>query len=122
MITIAGINMPESSIWQNEMEYGLPISITETCADGNILVYSGGYDRRIDIYTPKAAGELARQTVEELKAIAEGGGVIHIIINDRQMQAVFRNEDNPIDLKPINAKQTQNSNDSYYGTIRLLEV
>ncbi|PLX68637.1 MAG: hypothetical protein C0603_05650 [Denitrovibrio sp.] len=122
MIAIAGITMPDCSIWHNEMEYGMPISNIETCTEGNKLVYSSGYDRRIDIYIPKIAGELTRQTVSELKALADNGGIVHLSINDRQMQAVFRHEDSPLELKPISAKQVQESGDSYYGMIKLLEV
>jgi len=122
MISIAGITMPESSIWQNEMEYGSPISDTETCTEGSRLIYTSGYSKEVDIYIPKTAGELTRQTVISLKALSDGGGQIYINIRGQEMQAVFRHADNALDLKPIRAKQQQEDTDSYYGTIRLLEV
>jgi len=122
MITIAGIALPECAIWQNEMEYGMPISAVEPSADGRQIVFVGGHRRNIDIYIPKIAGELTRQTAVRLKTLAENGGTVFISINGQDMTAVFRHCDNSIDLKPINAKQTQDNSDSYYGTIRLLEV
>jgi len=38
------------------------------------------------------------------------------------MTARFRYGEDPLDIKPISAKQTYSAHDIYYGTIRLTEV
>lgn len=121
MISIAWIALPESAVWENEMQHGKPLNGHTECTDGYTLIHRGGADRNIVIYIPKVSGELTRQTVIQLKALMVQNSDISININGQVMTAVFHPE-NPIDLKPISAKHIYEDTDSYYGYIRLLEV
>lgn len=122
MIRIAGIELPETAVWENEMEYGAPLAKTEICANGSEVIFTGGRSGKIDIYVPKVAGELTRDKVLALKALADAGGTFSLTLGAKQTQAQFRYEDGALELKPVSPKQTQADTDSYYGTIRLLEV
>lgn len=122
MIRIADITLPDTAVWENEITYGLPVTERVICADGRELIYSGGTDSTIDIIVPKIAGEMDRKTALALKALAEADSPAAAEINGRLMNVVFRHSDTAVDLKPMNPKQTHSETDSYYGTIRLLEV
>ncbi|PLX66006.1 MAG: hypothetical protein C0602_12805 [Denitrovibrio sp.] len=120
MISIGGIALPESAVWTNELAHGLPLNSLTNCTDGCGLVHFGEKEKEIDLYVPKIAGELTRQTALLLKALAEQNSEISININGRIKTAVFRT--GGLELKPISAKQLHTDTDSYYGFIRLLEV
>ena len=121
MIRIAGITLPETAVWTNEMEYGSPLSAS-AYADGREFIFSGGRSGKIDIYVPKVSGELTRETVLALKALADSAAVFTLMIGGRVMKAVFRHTDTALELRPVSARQEQAADDSYFGTIRLLEV
>jgi len=122
MIQIADIILPESAVWENEINTGNPKSDVEICPDGTELIFTDGKVSEIDIYIPKIAGELTRETVLRLKELSENNQTIHMHINGEHKTVIFRHTDNGLELTPINQKQTQNANDSYYGYIKLLEV
>lgn len=122
MIIIAGITLPESAVWVNEIKSGARISNRETCPDGIELIFTDKTSPEIDIYIPKISGEITRAEVLNLKALSENVNEISININGTEKTAVFRHSDTALELYPITPKQTQDSKDSYYGYIRLLEV
>ncbi|ADD68999.1 hypothetical protein Dacet_2237 [Denitrovibrio acetiphilus DSM 12809] len=122
MIQIAGITLPMCAVWENELESGQPEQECEICADGTELIYQNSTTAKIDIYIPKISGELTRETVLRLKSLSQNASVVSLNINGALKKALFRHSDKALDLKPVNAKQEQKTNDSYYGYIRLLEV
>jgi len=122
MINISGITLPETAIWENELIHGQPKANAEQAADGKELIFQWNVNSDIDIYIPKIAGELTRESVEKLKALSETNSQVALNINGVLKKAVFRHHDTALELKPINAKQKQSETDSYYGYIRLLEV
>lgn len=71
MIIIAGTYLPECAVWTNEIQHATPKTAVTECSDGCSLVHTGGLRQEIDIYIPKIAGQLTRQTVTELKTLAQ---------------------------------------------------
>jgi len=122
VISISGIVLSESAVWENETSYSMPFSSEETLTNGDRLIYSDGSDTRIDIYQPKIAGEMTRETVSALLELARTKAPLSVNLNGKLINAVFRYEDGAVDVEPLNARQVQAENDSYFGTIRLLEV
>lgn len=122
MISIAGVILPKTAIWKNEITHGQPKANAEQTVDGKELIFQWDVDLDIDIYIPKIAGELTRETVDKLKALSDTGSLVALNINGALKNAVFRYHDTALELQPINAKQKQEETDSYYGYIRLLEV
>jgi len=122
MIILAGIQMPESAVWINEMAQKGSKAVHTSCIEGSDLVFQSTAPLEIDIYIPKISGELTRETVQQIRSLAETGGAFYLNINGAEKKAVFRYADGMFDLRPLQPRQQQTDTDSYYGTIRLLEV
>jgi len=118
MINIAGIKMPECTIWANEHKHRTPLSKTERSINGKSALFISGENRDIDLYIPKVSGAFSDDHLNRLKSLALSGGKFSISINGKTMNASFRYEDNPIDIKPLSNGDKQ----SFYGTIKLSEV
>lgn len=122
MITIAGIELPQSAYWSGEMSYGLPVTEYETDTNGTVVAHGAKSSADIDIIIPRAADGLKRSDLIRLSGIAQNMSEVNLIINDRMFAAVFRYGEKPLDMNPLNARQAQRDTDSYYGTIRLKEI
>ena len=121
-MTIAGITLPETAVWANETAHGQPKAAVETDLAGTDRVYYGAENRNIEIYIPATESGMKRDDVISLCRIAADRAVVHAEINGREFSVTFVSDSSAIELKPVRAKQTQAGDDSYYGTIRLLEV
>ena len=122
MITIAGITLPETAVWTNETEYGLPEVSAETDLYGAEIIYAGKPARTIEIYIPATESGMKREDVLLLCRAAGSAAPVHADINGKQLSVIFISDSSAIQLKPLNAKQVQADADIYSGTIRLLEV
>ncbi|TCK58196.1 hypothetical protein [Seleniivibrio woodruffii] len=122
MMTIAGITLPETAVWANETAYGQPMAAVETDLAGTDRVYYGSENRNLEIYIPATESGMKRDDVIALCRIAADRSAVHAEINGREFSVRFASDSSAIELKPVRAKQTQAGDDSYYGTIRLLEV
>jgi hypothetical protein len=122
MITIAGITLPQTAIWANETEYGLPAMETESDLSGMDRVFTGQSKNSIEIYIPATESGITRENVIALCRAASSGAPVTAQINDRPLNVMFAAGSGAIELKPLSAKQEQAVSDIYSGTIRLLEV
>lgn len=122
MITIAGITLPQTAVWTNETEYGLPETTADTDLSGTEIIYAGKPVRTVEIYIPATESGIRREDVLLLCRAAAAAAPVHADINGKQLSVTFMPDSSAIQLKPLNAKQVQADTDIYSGTIRLLEV
>jgi hypothetical protein len=122
MITIAGITLPQTAVWTNETEYGLPEVSAETDLSGTEIIYAGKPAHTVEIYIPATENGMKREDVLLLCRAAASAAPVQADINGKQMSVTFVSDSSAIQLKPLSAKQVQADTDIYSGTIRLLEV
>lgn len=116
MISIAGIILPEKSVWTNRTAYGIPSSAVITDIDGFEHIYTGKCSGNIDISVPQTKNGLTREDALALSDMAAACAKVSVILEETVITAVFRYGENPVDLLPSAV------NGYFYGNLRLREV
>lgn len=116
MISIAGIILPDRSIWSNRTAYKIPSSATITDVEGYEHIYTGGVSGDIDIHIPQTKDGLTKQDALALADMAAACARVSVILDGTALTAVFRYGDNPVELTPSLCP------DIFFGNIRLREV
>lgn len=124
-ITLDSLILPEDLIWQDEY-YWTPVQQSVAYSLGGALIVQCAQKlagRSITLAGSDNSGLAARSVIDDLMAKLTANAVMTLVLNDaRNFQVRFRNNEQPIEAKPLIDYSTPDAADWYSLTLRLIQV
>ncbi len=123
MVALGGITLPDDTLWVDEWDYTVVASSQEFTLGGILIIEYG--DKKGGRPVTLEAGWLVYSDVQALEGIRDimGHQMQLELFDGRIYQVVFRQEDTPLEIKPIIPRPNYGTGVSYFdATIRLQEL